>query len=118
MFVACGMAPDGPVTPPLIVRASVWIGKVLGQWDLRRRGRRGDAFVAAWKSAWSEGCDARWQGIPKEEVPHRGGPAREAWLAGWLWAVNQPNRRMRTTSIHQGRRASDSTRRGKNGFIR
>src|SRR5439155_2592170 len=64
MFVACGMAPDAPATPPLIVRASVWIGKMLGQWDLRRRGKKGDAFVAAWKSAWSEGCDARWQGLP------------------------------------------------------
>jgi hypothetical protein len=67
-----------------------------------------DAYVAAWKAAWSEGCDARWRGLPVDAIPHKRGVARSAWLAGWQWASGQPDRRSSDArGFPQGRRRTD-----------
>ncbi len=93
-----------------LVRAAEWLGRTLGEWRRQRSERRNDEFIRLWKRAWTQGCEARWRGVDRAGVPHRKGPEHDAWLAGWLWADTQPDRRdaTRTTSrAHSRRRASD-----------
>jgi ribosome modulation factor len=78
---------------PLVVRAAEWVGKTLGRWRRDWHERRDVAYIAAWKTAWTQGCEARWAGGNRDDVPHRSGPQRDAWLAGWNWADIQPDRR-------------------------
>src|SRR5712692_10953797 len=81
------------VRPPVVVRAATWIGHTVGRWHRRRLEKKNDDYVRRWKVAWSAGRDAQWAGTPRESVPHRRSEQREAWLAGWLWASTQPDRR-------------------------
>ena len=65
-------------------------------------------IFASGKQAWTQGCEARWHGSNRESVPQKKGPAHDAWVAGWLWADTQPDRRdaSRLTSRAHGRRRS------------
>lgn len=95
---------------PLVVRAAEWLGRTLGQWRRDRTERRDAAYIRMWKAAWVLGCEARWGGGAREEVPHKNGPAHDAWLAGWNWADLQPDRRDTTrppSQAHGRRRSSD-----------
>jgi hypothetical protein len=105
-------APEG--TPearqPLVVRAAEWFGRALGQWRRGRAERRDNAYIRLWKAAWLAGCEARWHGQTRDRVPHRGGAVHDAWLAGWSWGDNQPDRRdasRPTSRAHPRRRATD-----------
>jgi hypothetical protein len=97
-------------TGSTIVRAAEWFGRTLGQWRRERAGRRDDAYIKAWKGAWTEGCEARWHGAERSPLPYKRNPQKDAWTAGWLWADTQPDRR---DSSHlashwpTGRRAGD-----------
>lgn len=96
--------------PPLVVRAAEWVGRTLGQWRRDRLERRDAAYIRTWKAAWTNGCEARWRGGSRDEVPHKNGPQRDAWLAGWNWADIQPDRRdaSRPSSMaHSRRRSTD-----------
>jgi len=94
-----------------------WVGRSIGRWQRHRVSRRDDAYVQRWKAAWCAGRDARWAGAPQEAVPFRRAAQRQAWLAGWLWASTQPDRRnplradrrMRDRA-RPARRAADSRR--------
>ena len=68
-------------------------GQVVRRWRRHRAAARQDAFVEAWKNAWTEGCHHRWQGGPRDEAPNVTADQRAAWLAGWQWADAHPNRR-------------------------
>ena len=76
-----------------LIRAATWVGDRLGRLRNRRVAARQDAYVRAWKAAWAEGCDARRQSVPEDAVPHKPGPARDAWRAGWQWADRDAARR-------------------------
>lgn len=96
----------GPALSSPLVRAAEWLGRTLGDWRRRRGESRDDQFIRVWKQAWTRGCEARWHGHPREDVPNRSGPEHDAWLAGWNWADTQPDRRdpSRTPSLAHGRR--------------
>ena len=107
------MAATGPGGPPEgspLVRAAEWLGRTLGDWRRRRGESRDDRYIRTWKRAWTRGCDARWHGSTRTDVPFREGPEHDAWLAGWNWADTQPDRRdpARPASLaHKRRRAGD-----------
>lgn len=85
------------------------MGDLLGRWRNRRAAKQ-DRYVAAWKAAWTEGCDARWRSETIDRNPHRRGVSRDAWVAGWQWASTQPDRRTRLEPIRsQNRRRTDGT---------
>jgi len=93
-----------------LIRAAEWLGRTLGDWRRRRVESRDDAYIRAWKRAWAAGCEAHWHGAARDAVPYWKGPEHDAWLAGWLWAETQPDRRdaSRNPSFAHGRRrASD-----------
>jgi hypothetical protein len=93
-----------------LIKAATRLGDFLGRRRNRWSTARQDKYVAAWKAAWTEGCDARWRGEPLERTPYRRGVSRDAWAAGWQWAGTQPDRRMRTEPTRsQNRRSSDDT---------
>lgn len=52
-----------------------------------------DACVKAWQTAWVEGCAASWAGQSCESRAYGDGQQSDAWIAGWKWAHNRPNRR-------------------------
>lgn len=100
----------GPSDTSPLVRAAEWLGRTLGDWRRRRTATRDDEYIRMWKRAWTQGCEARWHGRTRDEVPVKKGPEHDAWVAGWLWADTQPDRRdgSRTPSLAHGRRrASD-----------
>ena len=101
---------DAPPESSTLIRAAEWLGRTLGDWRRRRTGLRDDEYIRVWKRAWTQGCEARWHGEARDDVPHRTGPEHDAWLAGWLWADTQPDRRDYTRApklAHGRRRASD-----------
>jgi len=75
---------------PFVTRAAVRLGHTLGSWRRRRLEAAQNKFVDAWKAAWTEGCEAAWQGIAINAVPYRRGWRRKAWHAGWHWATTNP----------------------------
>ncbi|PYR52013.1 MAG: hypothetical protein DMF89_03955 [Acidobacteria bacterium] len=77
---------------PFVTRAAVRLGHTLGSWRSRRLEAAQNRFVDAWKAAWTEGCEAAWQGIAVGAVPYRRGWRRKAWYAGWHWATTNPGR--------------------------
>jgi len=77
----------------LAIRAATWVGRTVGRWQRHRAANRDEAFVRRWQQAWLTGRDARWGGAAQEAVPYRQSVQRQAWLAGWLWANTQPDRR-------------------------
>jgi hypothetical protein len=78
---------------PWTMQVAAWVGRSLGRWQRRRTSHRDDAYVRRWKEAWGAGRDARWAGVKQGDVPYRRSAQRQAWLAGWLWAGTQPDRR-------------------------
>jgi len=107
-----GTGRGGPPDTSALVRAAEWLGRTLGDWRRRRAGSRDDKFIRVWKRAWTAGCESRWNGLTRQEVPHKQGPEHDTWLAGWLWADTQPDRRdpNRAQSFaHPRRRAIDHT---------
>ena len=87
------------------------VGEVLTAWRRRRAASKQDAFVEAWKTAWTEGCNRRWQGGPRDEIPYaQDDDQRAAWLAGWQWAEAHPDRRQRDGSPARGNRRSTDRR--------
>jgi hypothetical protein len=83
------------------------VGKVFRTWRRRRIAARQDAFVEAWKNAWSEGCHRRWQGGSQDEAPDVYDYQRAAWLAGWQWADAHPDRRQDSPPATDYRRSAD-----------
>jgi ribosome modulation factor len=69
-----------------------------------------DALVASWKTAWSQGAQARWNDQSSTSNPHQTGHERSAWEAGWRWATRNPDRRSQEIQrlAHPGRRAGDA----------
>ena len=93
-----------------LVRAAEWLGRTLGHWRRTRAGRRDDAYIRSWKEAWTEGCEARWQGHDRSALRYKKNPQKDAWMAGWLWADTQPDRRdgsRQANHWHARRRATD-----------
>ena len=93
-----------------IIKAAEWLGRTLGDWRRRRSEARDDQYIRMWKRAWTQGCDARWHGGSRDQVPFSSGPEHDAWLAGWNWADIQPDRRDPTRAVslaHARRRAAD-----------
>jgi hypothetical protein len=91
-----------------LIQAATRLGTFLGRWRNRRATARQDKYVAAWKAAWTDGCNARWRGVAVERNPHRRGVSRDAWVAGWQWAGTQPDRRTRHEPIRSlNRRRAD-----------
>ena len=43
------------------------VAEVVPTWRRRRAAAKQDAFVKAWKTAWTEGCHRRWEGGPRNE---------------------------------------------------
>jgi hypothetical protein len=76
-----------------LLRAAARVGRTLGTWRRRRVEAKQDALVDAWKLAWTDGCNRRWQGASRDEAPYRPGTQRDAWHAGWQWADSHPDRR-------------------------
>jgi hypothetical protein len=102
-----------------IVRAAEWLGRTLGDWRRQRSQKRDDEYIRQWKQAWTQGCEARWHGTDRDSVPHKKGPAHDAWVAGWLWADTQPDRRdgsRLTSRAHARRRSTDFDEPPGNGF--
>jgi hypothetical protein len=80
-------------------------------WPRRWRHARQDAQVREWKDAWRAGARARWAGQRIQDNPYNGRSARQsAWLAGWHWAEQQPDRRTNRAMrfAHPLRRSSDT----------
>ena len=67
-----------------------WVGQVLQTWRRRRAVAKQDAFVEAWKTAWTDGCHRRWEGVARDAVPRLHDDQHAAWLAGWQWADAHP----------------------------
>ncbi len=93
------------------------VGQVFRTWRRRRAAAKQDAFVEAWKTAWTEGCHRRWQGDLRDAVPRVQDDQHAAWLAGWQWADAHaqwadahPNRRRRSSSPDGGFRPSTDRR--------
>ena len=108
-----------PDQASVIVRAAEWLGRTLGDWRRQRNEKRDDEYIRLWKQAWTQGCEARWHGVDRESVPHKKGPAHDAWVAGWLWADTQPDRRdasRLTSRAHARRRSTDRDEPSDNGF--
>jgi hypothetical protein len=78
---------------PWAIRVAAWVGGSVGRWQRRRASKRDDAYVHRWKAAWCAGRDARWAGAQQDANPYRRLAQRQAWMAGWLWASTQPDRR-------------------------
>lgn len=78
---------------PWTMRVAEWVGRSIGDWQRRRISQRDDAYVRRWKAAWCAGRDARWAGLPLGAMPYRRSAQRQAWMAGWIWASTQPDRR-------------------------
>lgn len=79
-----------PSDATFVTRTAIRLGHTLGSWRRRRLEASQDKFVEAWKAAWTEGCEAAWQGIAIGAVPYRRGRRRDAWHAGWHWATTNP----------------------------
>src|ERR1700682_194368 len=109
--------PSGRV--PLTSRLATKVGSAFGGWLRRRAASRDNAFVRRWKEAWSAGRDSRWAGMGREAVPYRRSPDRDAWLAGWIWAGTQPDRRNPSRSDRRaqsrGNGPAGATRRHRGG---
>src|SRR3954454_21621500 len=75
------------------IRGATWIGRTVGGWQRHLAALRDEEVVRRWQQAWVAGRDARWGGAAQEAVPYRQSMPRQAWLAGWLWANTQPDRR-------------------------
>jgi ribosome modulation factor len=75
------------------IHAATWVGRSVGRWQRHRAASRDEEFVRRWQQAWVAGRDARWGGAIQDAVPYRQPVQRQAWLAGWLWANTQPDRR-------------------------
>jgi hypothetical protein len=90
----------------------VFAGRWAGTWRHRQRAREQDAFVALWKEAWVQGCQAAWADRPSLVPPEMTDPLRSAWTAGWTWAQTQPDRRRGSLGAWKlrGRRSSDVQR--------
>lgn len=69
------------------------VDRTVRGWRLRLVTAAQDAYVKGWQAAWCEGCAASWAGQPCESRPYGGGQKSDAWLAGWKWAHDRPNRR-------------------------
>ena len=82
-----------PAKSPWAIRAAAWVGRTIGRWQKHRATLRDEEFVRAWQRAWAKGRDSRWGGVSQDAVPYRRPVQRQAWLAGWLWANTQPDRR-------------------------
>ena len=69
-----------------------------------------DALVASWKTAWTQGAQARWSDQSSASNPYPSGHERSAWEAGWRWATRNPDRRSREMQrlAHPRRRADDA----------
>jgi|SRR3954469_2430939 len=102
---------------PWAIRAAAWVGRSIGQWQKRRAMLRDEEFVRLWQRAWAAGRDSRWGGMSQDAVPYRRAVQRQAWLAGWLWANTQPDRRnaLRPDRRVQPRAASPRRVRGTGG---
>jgi ribosome modulation factor len=85
--------PEQPAKSAWAIRAAAWVGRTIGQWQKRRVTLRDEEFVRQWQRAWVKGRDSRWGGASQDAVPYRRAIQRQAWLAGWLWANTQPDRR-------------------------
>jgi hypothetical protein len=81
---------DRPPEVTFVTRTAVRLGHTLGLWRRRRLEAAQNKFVETWKAAWTEGCEAAWQGIAIGAVPYRRGRRRDAWHAGWHWATTNP----------------------------
>jgi hypothetical protein len=86
------------------------VGEVFKTWRRRLAAGKQDALVEAWKTAWTEGCNHRWQGGPRDEAPNSQDDQRAAWLAGWQWADAHPDRRRPGDSPVRGYRRSTDRR--------
>jgi ribosome modulation factor len=82
-----------PIPSAWAIRAAAWVGRTIGRWQKRRATQRDEEFVRQWQRAWVKGRDSRWGGVSQDAVPYRRAVNRQAWLAGWLWANTQPDRR-------------------------
>jgi ribosome modulation factor len=82
-----------PAKSAWTIRAASWVGSTIGRWQKRRAMLRDEEFVRSWQRAWVKGRDSRWGGVSQDAVPYRRPVERQAWLAGWLWANTQPDRR-------------------------
>ena len=108
-----------PDQPSAIVRAAEWLGRTLGDWRRWRSEKRDDEYIRVWKQAWTQGCEGRWRGVGRDDVPHKKGPEHDAWVAGWLWADTQPDRRdasRLTSRAHARRRSTDQDDLSENGL--
>ena len=83
---------------------------VLTAWRRRRAVAKQDAFVEAWKTAWSDGCRRRWEGGPRDEPSYSQDDQRAAWVAGWEWADAHPDRRRQSGPLVTGYRRSRDRR--------
>jgi hypothetical protein len=90
-----------------LLRAGVPIAEVLMAWRRRRAVAKQDAFVNAWKTAWSEGCRRRWEGGTRDEPSDAPDYYRAAWVAGWQWADVHPDRRRQGGTLRGYRRSTD-----------
>jgi hypothetical protein len=79
--------PPGPSDSAFVTRTAVRLGHTLGSWRRRRIEAAQNKFVDTWKAAWTEGCEAAWQGTAIDAAPYRRGRRRDAWHAGWHWAT-------------------------------
>jgi hypothetical protein len=73
--------------------------------------RSEDRHVREWQDAWTKGARARWSGGEPAGNPHQAGSRRAAaWVAGWQWAEQQPDRRQSQTVrfAHPYRRRDDT----------
>ena len=85
-------------------------------WDLlgrlkRRQAVAGDMVVREWKQSWVKGAQSRWSGVSVSANPYPSGSFRAAaWMAGWRWADQQPDRRQPNVVrfAHPERRVTDT----------
>lgn len=89
-----------------LIHAAVPAAGVFTTWRRRRAAAKQDAFVKAWKTAWTDGCRRRWEGGPRDEPSYAQDDQRAAWLAGWQWADAHPDRRQQSGPLVRGYRRS------------
>jgi hypothetical protein len=89
-----------------LLQAGMPVAGVFTAWRRRRAVAKQDAFVEAWKTAWSDGCRRRWEGGPRDEPPYSQDEQRAAWVAGWEWADAHPDRRRQSGPLVTGYRRS------------
>jgi ribosome modulation factor len=90
----------------MLPHITVRVGQVFRTWRRRRAVAKQDEFIEA--MAWTEGCNRRWRGDPRDIVPYVQDEQRAAWLAGWQWADAHPSRRRQSGQPGKGsRRGAD-----------